>query len=436
MGETYVSPSRALDDDDAYEPTQPFSSCGRSSAPRRISDRDKLSEDAGDGEIEQDGDGNGGNDEGESAALSSSASSREGSHVDITCRNTTVTWKDANNQAQRVGGLALDIFLDTSTNTAVFKLYGYVLLKGSSGKNSKQAIYLFIHPESVHAISLQTIDAAPSSNSPIPGPSRCSLCFSMTARPRLVIPKNLVLESRAKTRTLLDSIQSLASVKTFTALLDNSDTATPLWDDLELLASVFSLSRRDNRPSTNHQRANLTTLYAGRGGEVVSPKEDVTSLESVLPPYSEPGPSRSRTTNKRKRNGSDTEKERQSMTQDHILLILKEICTRLDGIESRIGQLEDKVSEALDVGHSPCRYGTEERMEILEEVDNRLDDSIMDLRDEVEETLQRLDDEASERMERLGNDVDDNTARLVENCVKKKLQNASLRIDGSVFLDI
>lgn len=52
------------------------------------------------------------------------------------------------------------------------------------------------------------------------------------------------------------------------------------------------------------------------------------------------------------------------------------------------------------------------------------------------EILQRLNDESSEHIDRLGDDVDENTARLVEKCVKKKLQNAGLRIDGSVILNV
>lgn len=86
-------------------------------------------------------------------------------------------------------------------------------------------------------------------------------------------------------------------------------------------------------------------------------------------------------------------------------------------------------------------------MDILEEVDNRVDDCItdlkieshdiiQDLKDEVDGTLERLDSEASERIERLENDVEENTTKLVEKCLRRKLLNASLRIDGTVFLDI
>lgn len=107
-------------------------------------------------------------------------------------------------------------------------------------------------------------------------------------------------------------------------------------------------------------------------------------------------------------------------------------------------KLEDKVSEALDSTHS---RGEEERLELLEEVENRIDDCITDMRietqdiiedlkDEVDGTLERLDNEATERIERLENDVEENTTKLVEKCLRKKLTNASLRIDGSVFLDL
>ncbi|RFU78897.1 hypothetical protein TARUN_3336 [Trichoderma arundinaceum] len=269
----------------------------------------------------------------------------------------------------------------------------------------------------------------------------------MTA-PRLVAPKNLILESRPKTRALLDSMQALATVTSFTVHIKNPDTIASTTKDFELITSAFSASHTDNRPSTNNKRANLTTLYAGKGGEIINADTATANLEACPPPlYSEPVLSCSHVSNKRKRKGSDIDNDRHSTDQDHILLILKNICTRLDGIESRMGRLEDKVQEVLDAGRSPNRYGAEERMEMLEEIDNRIDDCItdlkieshdiiQDLRDEIDGTLERLDNEASERIERLESDVEESTTKLVEKCLKKKLLNASLRIDGTVFLDI
>lgn len=151
---------------------------------------------------------------------------------------------------------------------------------------------------------------------------------------------------------------------------------------------------------------------------------------------------------------SDTDEDRSPGVNGQILRLLHNICARLDSIDNRIdtienrmGRLEDKVTEMLDADRISCRYGTEERTEIIEVVDNRIDDYITDLKvesqdiiqelkDEVDGTLERLDNEASERIEQLENDIDENTTRLVKECLKEKLSNASLRVDGTVFLDI
>ncbi|KAL6689829.1 hypothetical protein J3F84DRAFT_398808 [Trichoderma pleuroticola] len=434
---TTASLSRDVNDDndDDDESTQPFSSPGRPFATEQFDDKDELTND--DNGNNGSGSGISKNDDGEdSSEPASNDQHGEAFEVDMTCRNNLLTWQNADGQMQRVEGLNLDLYLDTSTNTAIFKIYGYVLLKGSKTKSSKQAVYLFIHPESIRFIALQTGHDAPFSTLIPSGSKHHSLCFSLTAQPQLVVPKNRILESRPKTRALLDSIQALATVTAFTVHLSNLDTVASTHENLELIASTFSLSRDDNRPSTNTRRANLTTLYAGRGGEIVNAKNDDANTETCLPPY-----------NKRKRDHSDLDTERPSTTQDHILLILNDICTRLDSIEGRMVKLEDKVSEALDTRQSPCRYGEEERLELLEEVENRVDDCITDMRiesqdiiqdlkDEVDGTLERLDSEANERIERLENDVEENTTKLVEKCLRKKLRNASLRIDGSVFLDL
>ncbi|KAL6822658.1 hypothetical protein J3E69DRAFT_356485 [Trichoderma sp. SZMC 28015] len=420
-----------VNDDDHDESTQPFSSPGRPFATEQFDDKDELTtEDNG----SHNGNGISENDDvEESAEPVSGDQNGEALEVDMICRNNLLTWQNADGQMQRVEGLNLDLYLDTSTNTAIFKIYGYVLLKGSKSKSSKQAVYLFIHPEAIQSITLQTEHAAPFSTPIQSGPIRQSLCFSLTAQPHLVVPKNLILESRPKTKAILDSIQALATVTAFTVHLSNLDTATSTQHNLELIASTFSLSHDDNRPSTNTRRANLTTLYAGRGGEIVNVKNDVANTDACLPPY-----------NKRKRDLSDHDTKRPSTTQDHILLILKDICTRLDSIEGRMVKLEDKVSEALDSTHT---RGEEERLELLEEIENRIDDCITDMRiesediiedlkDEVDARLERLDNEANERIDRLENDIEENTTKVVEKCLKKKLTNASLRIDGSVFLDL
>ena len=113
---------------------------------------------------------------------------------------------------------------------------------------------------------------------------------------------------------------------------------------------------------------------------------------------------------------------------------------RLDGFESRLKQLEDTVSDALDNDRDPSAS-------IQDEINEQLDDCITGIKAETEEvfksiddrfdeTMERLEQEVNERIERLEEDVKDSTVEIVESSLKRKLTNASLRVDGSVFLDL
>ncbi|KAH6952481.1 hypothetical protein BKA56DRAFT_709094, partial [Ilyonectria sp. MPI-CAGE-AT-0026] len=51
--------------------------------------------------------------------------------------------------------LHLDLYLDSFTNSAFFKLYSYIFLK-KFDKDNKQAIYLFIYPENIQTITWET----------------------------------------------------------------------------------------------------------------------------------------------------------------------------------------------------------------------------------------------------------------------------------------
>ncbi|PTB35768.1 uncharacterized protein TrAFT101_010613 [Trichoderma asperellum] len=387
-------------------------------------------------------------DDGESTESDSSQENEEASEVDVTCRNTVVAWKNADGRTECTDDLSFDLYMDISTNTAIFKLYGYILLKGNRGKSGKQAIYLFVYPESIRSITLETVHDTPSQPLTNLEANYHSLCFSLTKEPCLVVPKSSILESRPKTAALLDSIRALATAANFTVSLSNTETITSTLQSLGLVASVFSSTYTGHRPSTNARRANLTALYAGRGGEIVH-TNDATASAAVQPPplYSEAAPGPSQISNKRKREISDIDHDRSPSANSQILLILKNICARLDTIENRMIRLEDKVTEALDVDRTTCRYGTEERTEIIEVVDNRIDDCITDLKveshdilqelkDEVDDTLERLDNETSEKIELLENEIEENTTKLVKKYLKEKLSNASLRVDGTVFLDI
>ncbi|KAH0525902.1 hypothetical protein TsFJ059_009303 [Trichoderma semiorbis] len=373
----------------------------------------------------------------------------------ISYQNNAVTWKDDTNQTQHADGIHLDIYLDTLTNTSLFKLYCNIHHKGSKAKGQKHTIFLFIHPESVRAI---TLDSGRSTRPSSSKPSRQTLSFSIVQQPSLIIPKGYVVESKQRSKGLLNAVLALANVTDFGIHLNSSNITIPKQTRLESVARIFSLNSAHNRPLTNKRCANLESLYGGRGGEVANLSRDVgkAPIQADLPPsYDEP--QRGQISNKRRRIDSDVTNDKSPTAHDdlfksirgHLDGIEMRICTHIDGMEGRINtrldsiedrlkQLEDKVSDALDVDRD--QY-------ILEEIGEQLDDCITGVKIESEElfkaiddradmTIERLEQEVNERIDQLGEEVKDSTAELVEESLKKKLVNASLRIDGSVFLDI
>lgn len=211
----------------------------------------------------------------------------EATELNISYQNNAVTWKDNDGLTQHADGIHFDIYLDASTNTALFKLYCHILHKGSKAKGQKHTIFLFIHPESVRAI---TLDSERSSGPSTSRPRRQTLSFSITQQPSLVIPKGYVLESKPKSKGLLNLVLALASVTEFAIHLNSSNITTPKQTRLELVARIFSPSSAHNRPLTNKRCANLESLYAGRGGEVANLSKDTgrTSTQADLPPSYEP----------------------------------------------------------------------------------------------------------------------------------------------------
>ncbi|KKP02896.1 hypothetical protein THAR02_05018 [Trichoderma harzianum] len=439
-----ATPCIAADDDD---PTQPFSSpIGRDHIPQGIDEAQANRDEDHDGVENKDDD----------VTLSDhSDCDTETIEPNISYQNNAVTWKDDTNQTQHADGIHLDIYLDILTNTSLFKLYCNIHHKGSKAKGQKHTIFLFIHPESVRAITLDSgRSAGPSSSKP----SRQILSFSIAQQPSLIIPKGYVLESKQRSKGLLNAVLALANVTDFSIHLNSSNITIPKQTRLVSVARIFSLNSAHNRPLTNKRCANLESLYGGRGGEVANLNRDVgkAPIQADLPPsYDEP--QRGQVSNKRRRIDSDVMNDKSPTIHDdlfksirgHLDSIESRICTHIDGMEGRINtrldsiedrlkQLEDKVSDALDVDRD--QY-------ILEEIGEQLDDCITGVKIESEElfkaiddradtTIERLEQEVNERIDQLAEEVKDSTAELVEESLKKKLVNASLRIDGSVFLDI
>ncbi|KKP03100.1 hypothetical protein THAR02_04816 [Trichoderma harzianum] len=360
---------------------------------------------------------------------SSSKQAAKADEIKIHCSSNTVTWRDEDGEVHQTEHLDLDINIDISASTAFLRLYGDVFIKSSKPPN-KRAIYVYIRPEIIKSVTYQNEN------------NIRSLCFSLEREPDLVTPKDPIV-AKPKSKALLTSIVALSQVTSFTVRL-NSSTTTPS-AQLKKIASIFS-----PRPSWNAALGDLSGLYTGKGGQIANTSTAVASTHAQAespPPYI-PASSNERVSKKRKldipqadENGSSAK----NSDMPPINAILNDMEKR---IMNSIRQLGEKL---LDVDASPnhCRYGTEEREELLEEVATRVDDELTDLRiqsadviedvkDEVDRMLNQVDDDAKERIELLESELEGRMKHIAEEAaekyVKDTLLNASWRMDGTMSL--
>ncbi|KAM0515299.1 hypothetical protein ACHAPE_006256 [Trichoderma viride] len=288
--------------------------------------------------------------------------------IDISYQKNRVTWNDASEQLCQMEDVSFDLYLNTSANTAMFKLH---------------AVTKFI----VH----------------------------------------------------LDSSNAILSKA-----------------DFDLLEKTFSGDRPEGRPRTDLPRSNPATLYAGHGGEIAEKNELMHTAESP-PPYAGSAPNAQSSKKRRRADYSDED----SSGVARVLVLLKDVVCRLDNIESRIESrfddmenrvsgleqyIKDNLRDVLDNGRSPCRYGTEERQEIFEEMNNQIDDYAMDLKWTYQDTINELEKESGriltqvtedlkEEVRQSSDDALDNFDRTIDDRVKEKLKSATIRFDGTFGLE-
>ncbi|KAL7822963.1 hypothetical protein V8C26DRAFT_194240 [Trichoderma gracile] len=402
----------------------------------------------------------------------------QASEINISCLKNKVTWRDVDDRAQHSDHVNLDMYSDASTNTAMFKLHCDVRFKGPKGNKSNKihTVYLFIYPETIRTVTMK-------SNVDLLAPS-CSLQFSLTRPPSLIVPADNVLQSTPQIKGLFGLMHSLAEVTDFTIHLNNSFMTMPILPPLEQIVYRFSAST--DRPRSSVRYANIATLYGGKGGKIFDVKAaaagsgEAKETDNIgLPEYT--ASASSQASLKRQRKDSSPSRPRSPAPHERMLLLLESMYTsisrmesrldsmegrldtmegrlhgmqghfgrldsRLDGMESRFDQLESNVLGAIESNYSPCRFGTEERAEMYEEIHEQIEDRTMDMKIEcegmlkeveldAERAIEELQEEMKGALEQLEESVEENTERLVQQGLRTKLENASLRFDGTVFLD-
>ncbi|KAL7940747.1 hypothetical protein V8C42DRAFT_336669 [Trichoderma barbatum] len=482
-----ITPSglEVIRDEEYNSSTQPFSSPGPHTLSKDITLSEDISRDISrdiDDATYDNGDADGDADtDYESTVTDESGQNEHTASIDCSYSIHSVNWKDANNQTKCIQGLELDIYLDTWTNTAMFKLYTYINLKLSRRKNKKQRVYLFIYPEWIKAITAQISPDMryKASDTTMPNQNFYSLHFFLTQKPDLIGPRNNSLASKPKTNNQLDLIQDLALATEFEFQLTNSTTAPLKPNVFKLLAASFSPLVDKNRPSRNKKRGNLATLYAGKGGVVVSASKALAQVEAGPPPYASATVGPRPVLNKRRRCDSDANGDRLSVTR--MLPFIQDIYTRLnarldeietglgarlDDIETglgarlddigtrfgtldrSLGQIKDTL-ESLNTGRTPCRYDTEEREGILQDVKDVCEDIGGDLRLAAYDVIEDLEKErdmaivqVKEECEEITSQCKDEVKEAQENIhaiktrLTKTLQNTSMQFNGTLVLDI
>lgn len=153
------------------------------------------------------------------------------------------------------------------------------------------------------------------------------------------------------------------------------------------------------------------------------------------------------TSEKRKRDSPDIESDSSSTKSDmpSINVMLRKMEQRIMNSIQQLGQKLDDVD--------PCRYGTEEREDVMAEVTQRCDDEFIDLKVEsadvfeevkgdVERVLNQVDDDVKERIDVLEDELDERlrsyakeaAEAAAEKYVKETLLNASWRMDGTMSI--
>ncbi|KAL7911343.1 hypothetical protein GGI35DRAFT_447200 [Trichoderma velutinum] len=359
---------------------------------------------------------------------SSSKQTAKADEIKIHCSKNTVTWRDENDEVHQTDHLDLEINIDITANTAFLRLYGDVFIKSSKPPN-RRAIYLYIRPEIIKSITYQNENNVR------------SLCFSLELEPDLVTPKDPIV-AKPKSKALLNSIVALSQVTNFTVRLNSSSTTPSV--QLKKIASIFS-----PRPSWNAALGDLSGLYTGKGGQIANASIAAASthVQAESPPPYIPTSSNERVCKKRKLDIPQVDDSSSTKNSDMppINAILNDMEKR---IMNSIRQLGEKLLD-VDASSNHCRYGTEEREEILEEVTTRCDDELTDLRiqstdviedvkDEVDRLLNQVDDDAKERIELLESGLEEKMKYIAEEAaekyVKDTLLNASWRMDGTMSL--
>jgi hypothetical protein len=419
--------------------------------------------------------------------------------IDLPDRSCMVYWEDADKQEQHTTELRLSLYTDCSRDRALFKLHGSVFLK-TRGSNNKRSLFLFIYPENLQSIEC---GASNRSKMPgTRKNASISLRFTMTQPPSFVVPKNQPVNPKKVSQGVLDAIQALAKVKLFTIYLNSLNLAPETREQLALFPSVLATHKHlltdqqranldtlyqgqggevvnfsetpatcsgaasSDTPTTAAVQVKETAVTSKEEDEALPPPYSESSLSgsglqactgfgTYLPPLGAPcvSPSNGCTTIRLRpcesqSNPAPPDKKRRPTSEPpspptqkskRVLLAYGHLTKRIDGIESHLKRLEEKVDRLLNA--DPCRFDSEERDALFAHVNTKISDDMDSVRFELEDkVLDRADElvmeKTSETPELVANRTDELWADMKLELMAQMRREISLQIKGEVMAEI
>lgn len=373
-----------------------------------------------------------------------------------------IVWNhEGKRQAVAIKLINLNVYMNTSANTAMFTLSSRVTLKIHRRKRSNnQHIYLLMPPERIKAITVL------SNRPPIVSDSSSSnthaLRFSLAQSPDYVGPEDHDIRSIPKQLTVM---RGLANVTELTFYLASSNTIAQGQEVFKQLAATFSLNNTENRPRNDETVGNLATPYAGEGDEISHVNDDVVHAGATPPPYTG-AVLRSPLARSKKRRLNPSERPKFDVSDEKtptLIALIQGIYTRLDDIdnqsktrhnelktrlddienqsktrhddlksqlEARFNTLEESIEEIrsmqenLESMYTPCRYTSSERGFLQSDVQETCEQSLDEIQTQKEEFSENVADEGHKAETAIGETLREAESRLQEiaACLEKDLK--------------
>ncbi|KAJ8129966.1 hypothetical protein O1611_g3665 [Lasiodiplodia mahajangana] len=183
------------------------------------------------------------------------------SDVGITAQPAIMTWRTPDGKDQCLSRLNLDLHYDRNNNGAFFKLRAAVALK-SSPRSSTTAVWLFIHPERIRALVLNTSPRTKEAR--ILGPGTVCLNFELSRLPVLVVPKEPLTARNPASGSLLDSLRAAVQQANFSVYAQIPRRNLSLQ---KLVALCSAASRNELKSTIAH--SDTISVYGGSGGDTI-----------------------------------------------------------------------------------------------------------------------------------------------------------------------